>query len=708
MGSPSTRPERYIPALDGLRAFAVAGVMAYHLNYGWAAGGYLGVDLFFVLSGFLITGLLLGEWQQQGRVRFGAFWGRRARRLLPAVLLLLAVLAAYSAVGGSGIDRPTLRSDSLATLFYFANWHYIFGHQSYFAQFAAPSPLLHTWSLAIEEQFYLLWPLLLVGIVGASRHAARKAALRRALVVTVALALASAALMGLLYHPGRDPSVVYYGTESRAFELLLGAGLAMLLQRRAEPTRRAKLVLDTAALAGFAAILCSFDTLGGPPGWMYRGGMFAGSLVVAIVIAGVSQPQPGPLGRFLSLPPIRWVGRISYGLYLWHWPVFVLMTDTNTGLTGIELNAARVATTFAIATASYYLLELPIRRARASGWRTLVAAPTGVVVTAAAVLFSTVPVTSTAAAASAPAVQGTPAPRSGPAPGAQASVPVGDPFAMTASGDPVASPPGERVASASDPLRVMVIGDSVMWDAEPGVAAALESTGAVKVYNESFFGWGLTQTDAWRTEWPRDIQQFRPDVVIGMWSWDNQAALADPTGYASLVDQALQVLLAPGSSVSQVALLQFPKSGPDEENPDAAARTAAEIRNEQGREAWNAVVSGLVPLWQGRLMFLPVAGALELNGDFAFWLPTGGGSWVRVRKIDGVHVCPSGAARLGQAVLDDLTPIYRLPPASPGWWDQAWTRDTSRYTSQDCPDDQPPPGYAASVATSDPETLATG
>src|SRR5437763_6444404 len=152
--------QRYMPALDGLRAFAVAAVIAYHLNLTGAGGGYLGVDIFFVLSGFLITGLLVEERGRTGRIALRAFWGRRARRLLPALLLLLSALSLYAGLGGPGLNRSTLRPDALATLFYGANWHLIFTQSSYFTQFAAPSPLLHTWSLAIEEQFYVLWPLI--------------------------------------------------------------------------------------------------------------------------------------------------------------------------------------------------------------------------------------------------------------------------------------------------------------------------------------------------------------------------------------------------------------------------------------------------------------------------------------------------------------------------------------------------------------------
>ncbi len=702
MSSPG-ESQRYMPALDGLRAFAVLAVMAYHLNLGWAGGGYLGVDLFFVLSGFLITGLLLGEWSGTGGIGLRAFWGRRARRLLPAVLLLLVALSVYGWLGGgvNGLDRSGLRGDSLATLFYVANWHFVFSHQSYFAQFAVPSPLRHTWSLAIEEQFYVVWPLLLLGILGAARHS-RLAATRRALGITVVLGAASAALMALLYVPGGDPSRVYYGTDTRAFELLIGAALAILLARRRELSGLARRTLHGAGIASAIALGYWWTHISGTPGWMYRGGFVGASLLVAVIIASVSQVRSGPLGAVLSLRPVRWVGMISYGLYLWHWPVFVLVNDTDTGLSGNVLLALRVALTFAVATLSFYALERPIRRASFQGWRAWVAAPSGVAVTGMAVMLAALPVASTSAAAAPTASVSAPSASAGSrgaVTGRNQLGAVDAPLAFaTPGGQALHLAPG-RVISRQDPLNVLVIGDSVMQDSEPGLAAALEATGVVKVYDYSYPGWGLTRSDTWRTDWPKVISQYHIDLVIGMWSWDNPQAQNDPVGYAGLVNQALGVLLAPGNGVSGVAFLQFPKMGPipfTDTNP--AQRAAAEADRERGREAWNAVVAGLVPLWPGRVAFLPVASSLEIHGHYATWMPVGlGGTWLRVRKIDNVHMCPAGAARLGQSVLDQLTPSFGLPAAAPGWWAGAWNHDP-RFQADQCPNDQPPAGYAASLS----------
>ena len=220
-------------------------MVAYHLQLGWAKGGYLGVDLFFVLSGFLITTLLLEEWVGTGRVNLAAFWGRRARRLLPALFLVVAALALYlicnALFGGPGanglIDLSGLRGDAIATLLYVNNWHLIFAHQSYFAQFSTPSPLQHTWSLAIEEQFYLVWPLLLLVLL---RYGRRHLAPGRRHGHRRARRRAPRCLMAVLFHPGVDPSRIYYGTDTRLFDLMAGATIAFLAaSRRSRAHRRA-------------------------------------------------------------------------------------------------------------------------------------------------------------------------------------------------------------------------------------------------------------------------------------------------------------------------------------------------------------------------------------------------------------------------------------------------------------------------------------
>src|SRR6516225_7968334 len=274
---------RHLPALTGLRGVAVIGVVAYHLQLGWASGGYLGVDLFFVLSGFLISTLLLEEWAGKGRIDLAAFWGRRARRLLPALFLVVIALALYlvlnGLLGGPGanglVDLSGLRGDAISTLLYVNNWHAIYAHQSYFAQFSAPSPLQHTWSLAIEEQFYLVWPLVLLLLLHRTGRAGRSWRVPGA-VLAVSLGVLSAVLMALLFTPGADPTRVYYGTDTRLFDLMAGATIAFIAAARPQPNTNARRTLHVVGPVA-AVVLGVFWVTAGtatglPTDFMFQGG----------------------------------------------------------------------------------------------------------------------------------------------------------------------------------------------------------------------------------------------------------------------------------------------------------------------------------------------------------------------------------------------------------------------------------------------------
>src|SRR6185437_7406730 len=231
MPRPVEAGHRYVAGLDGIRAIAVLAVIAYHLNVGWAKGGLLGVGVFFTLSGYLITDLLLSHWDRYGNLGLGMFWVRRARRLLPALFLMLIVVSIWVALFDAA-QISQVRREVVSAALYFANWSTIASHGSYFARFQAPLPLDHLWSLSIEEQFYLVWPWLLLILL----HLVRS---RRALALLAVIGAAvSAYLMGQLYHPGVDPTRVYEGTDTRAFGLLIGAALAMVW-----PTRMSRLAL---------------------------------------------------------------------------------------------------------------------------------------------------------------------------------------------------------------------------------------------------------------------------------------------------------------------------------------------------------------------------------------------------------------------------------------------------------------------------------
>jgi peptidoglycan/LPS O-acetylase OafA/YrhL len=357
-GAP-TAFDSHRPALDGVRAVAVLAVIAYHVG-SRLPGGFLGVDVFFVLSGYLITTLLLRERLRLGRIDLAGFWSRRARRLLPAVLILVAVCALMTAHFGAIGSYDARRQDMLATIFYYANWHFIAEGASYFAQFTGTSPLQHTWSLAIEEQFYLLWPLVVLG-VGLFRGWSTRVLWGVVVVGT----LASAGWLIASYDPA-DPTRVYFGTDTRAHELFIGAGLAALLLNR--PQLIGSKWMATAARWAWPAIAVlfavAFVVMHDQSGFYYRGGSLAFALLVAAALLLVETAPGSVLGRLLSLRAVVWVGTISYGLYLWHWPLIVWVGGSSTVPDENVKQLLEVVLTFAIATASYYLVERRIRDGR--------------------------------------------------------------------------------------------------------------------------------------------------------------------------------------------------------------------------------------------------------------------------------------------------------------------------------------------------------
>jgi peptidoglycan/LPS O-acetylase OafA/YrhL len=345
-----------MPGIDGLRAVAVAAVFLYHANVSWMPGGFLGVDVFFVISGYLITSLLLAEFETSGRVALARFWAGRARRLLPALFALLAVCLAI----GATVQRAKivgLRGDALSSVFYVANWRFIFEHESYFAQFGRPSLMRHLWSLAIEEQFYLLWPpLFLIGM---------RLRRRVALPALVALgAIGSTVLMWALYTPGGDPSRIFYGTDTRAAPLLVGVLLAFAWKPSSMPawdSPRARRALDAVSLVALAAVIYAFITVHDYDQSIYRGGFLVLALCACLLLATIVHPA-STLGRELAHPIPRWLGERSYGIYLWHWPVLVFTRPgADVHLARGVLIPAQAAATILVAAISYRYIERPIR-----------------------------------------------------------------------------------------------------------------------------------------------------------------------------------------------------------------------------------------------------------------------------------------------------------------------------------------------------------
>ena len=377
----------HVPALDGLRGAAVVGVLLFHSGH--LRGGYLGVDLFFVLSGFLITSLLLAEWRHGTRIHLGAFWVRRARRLLPALLLVVLAVGGYAAFVAAPTELARIRSDALATLGYVANWHSIGSGNDYWALFRAPSPFEHTWSLAIEEQFYLVWPVIFVAVGAIVRRTRRP-------IAPVVLAVAGiggagfATLALVLASGGASDARVYFGTDTRAPAILLGASLAALVAwRGTTSSTRGRVALEAVGLAGVGWLAWAWVDLGGQDRLLLRGGLLASGVAAVAVLAAAAHPLRGPIAIACSAVPLRLLGLVSYGLYLWHWPVFVWLDQARTGLDGWGLTAVRVGVSLAIAVVSYTLVEAPIRRGALRGRPIRVVAPVAIIVTIAIALVAT-------------------------------------------------------------------------------------------------------------------------------------------------------------------------------------------------------------------------------------------------------------------------------------------------------------------------------
>ena len=358
-----------------MRALAVLAVIAYHLGLGWAPGGMLGVGVFFTLSGYLITDLLLGQHEATGRLQLADFWRRRARRLLPALAVLLVVIAAWVTL----LDRPelsALRGVVLAAVGNVTNWWLIAQHSSYFAQFGPPSPLGHLWSLAVEEQFYLVWPWLLW--LGLRWARGRRGTRMRLAAATLLLASLSAIEMAMLYRPGYDPTRIYDGSDTRAFALLIGAALAFVWPSRhlrGGITSGARRILDGAGVTGLAVIVVLVCCTNDYSAFLYRGGMVLLSVATALVVGTAASPA-SRIGRALGWRPLRWLGVRSYGIYLWHYPIIVLTTPVG-GQDTVARGALQVAASIGVAELSWRYIEEPVRqgaigrclaRARSAHW----------------------------------------------------------------------------------------------------------------------------------------------------------------------------------------------------------------------------------------------------------------------------------------------------------------------------------------------------
>ena len=463
----------YLPALDGMRGVAMLGIMGVHAGIYLTSGGFFLLDSFFALSGFLITSLLIVEWRKRGTIKLGAFWARRARRLLPALLFMLLGVAVIYGIFVPAGTYPTLRGDALSALFYVANWHYIAAGSDYFHMTALTSPLIHTWSLAVEEQFYLVWPLVFLVVMKLTRS------LRVLLVVAVVGALASATEMALLYNP-TNINRLYFGTDTHAQSVLVGATLAICLRLWAESRKKgdelnweartpwARQVLTVVGFIGLAISIVLYITVHSDDAFAYRGGFLIAAPAASAILLSVSCAQYSPLARLLSFRPFTFIGRISYGMYLWHLPLFIFINEQRTGLSPWPLFIVRVVPTIGIATLSFYVVERPIRQGTFfTRFRAQVFTVPALGVVILAIVLATLPAADT--------------------------IPVG--AAATGLVPATAITSAVPATYASTPTRVLLVGDSQALTLGIGLEAALEAHpkkyGDLHLLNEGILGCGV-------------------------------------------------------------------------------------------------------------------------------------------------------------------------------------------------------------------------
>jgi len=482
---------QYNAGLDGIRGLGLIAILFYHSGVNWIPGGFLSVSTFFTLSGFLITTLLLYEWDETGRIDMSDFWSHRFRRLMPGALLALGVIALLGATMGDASQVSRLRGDGLAALFYVSNWRFIYLGAEYADLFASPSLVQHFWSLSIEEQFYLTFPLLAIALL--------RLGSRRAFVITISLlALASSVWMAVLFEPDMPTSRLYYGTDTRAAEILIGAllGLWYAGRRPLEGTgRRLAIALGVVGLAGnfYYWFGVSMQTA-----WLWQGGFLLYAITTAAIIVGTLQTT-GPARAFLSCPPLPWLGKISYGVYIYHFAFYVTLTSETTGLAPWPLFVARVLATFAVAVPSYYWLEVPIRRGRMLvGWRPWLATPLATVAVVAMLVVATL----------------------NPP---EASVDLSTPTA------------GDARIESSEGSRILVVGGSIAVGLGRGLVRWASRTGEASVMISAIRGCGISRggrlmnefkragdrCDNWPTRWQTALDGFMPDIVVVLVSgWD--------------------------------------------------------------------------------------------------------------------------------------------------------------------------------------------
>jgi peptidoglycan/LPS O-acetylase OafA/YrhL len=644
---PSATGKDRIVALDGLRAVALLIIMGYHFGVSWLGGGFFSLDIFYVLSGYLITGLLVGEYRKRGSIKLSAFWLRRARRLLPALVIVLVAVTLLVRFDTTPGLYPDFRMSALSALFYFSNWWQIAAAGNYFVVTGAVSPLTHTWSLAVEEQFYLVWPLVALAVMHLSRTFAR--GVKALLLVSSVGALASALEMALLYHPGVNITRLYFGTDTHAQSILIGAVLAcamtMVQMRRgadgmAPRARRlpARVVLSALGVAGLAGTLTLTYTLTGTDGFDYRGGFTLSALsAAAIIVAAICVPK-GAIARGLSVFPLVWLGTISYGAYLWHYPIYIFLDASRTGLTGGWLLGLRFVATFTAAAISYYLVERPIMVG--TFWRSLKAVTPSAVAVAVTVV---VIVAGTTVPATAAVVS-------------RLDVSANEHAALKATG-----------AFGRHPIRFLLVGDSIADTLAQGLGVGTVHRYGVQLDNQSQLGCDLDDLDAisggvemspvsscthWQTVWRGDVLSYRPDVVgflMGRWDItdhiDKQGQIVhigEPAWNAHLEAELERVVTVLSSAKAKVIFFTMPYLGvPPTPNGESYAQNSPVRVSE-----FNRLLRSVARKRSHVVTVISLNRILDPHGHFQSVI-----DGITVRWADGIHISMQGGEWLQPAIL---------------------------------------------------------
>ncbi|HEY1650379.1 MAG TPA: acyltransferase family protein [Acidimicrobiales bacterium] len=671
----------YLPGLDGVRAFAVVAVMLFHGGVPHMAGGFMGVDAFFVLSGFLITSLLIGEWRQTLKIKLGSFWARRARRLLPALLVMLLFVAFFASVIVPKGTYGALRLDALSTLLYVSNWHFILVNSNYFNETAASSPLLHTWSLAVEEQFYLIWPLVVLGVLYFTRS------LKVLFGLCVAAAIGSAVWMHAVYDNGQNTNRAYLGTDTRSQCLFIGCalavGLVLAAQRSQEGGRLAKgelwrpgnavglAVCGALGIAGAVAAVVIWILTTAGSSFPYSGGFFLIGLSVGAVVLSIVAAPRSIVPRVLALSPLRYVGRISYGLYIYHWPIFIWLDHERTGLLGWQLFVVRVAVTFGVSVVSFHLIERPIRMGTfVSQWRAWLVVPVGVGAVLVALIAAT---TGTTATASVPTVGiGT----AGGTTTTTTTVPGAPPSAQKVRvllfGDSLALTLGLGLANtaAQDKYGYVlsdqgILGCGVVDGPEVELQGARDATPSA--CNGSPLVPGESEADEpWPYQWLSAMGEVKPNVVMllaGRWEvvdrlyqgqWTN---ILNPVFAAYVKQQLNQASNLVTATGARMVFLTAPCTD-EGEQPDGAPWPED---SPQRLAAYNQAVRQVAAEHPTTDSVVNLDAASCPGGKFTTTI-----DGVNVRRSDGVHYTIAGGEFLAPKIMPSIVAAGRAQAAATG------------------------------------------